>query len=106
MRGSGKKIYIEFEAARQVAEVYLNGELLGVSKTGFMPFGFDLTAHLKLGETNVLSVMCDNRFMKDPPGRESHRQPATNSAEKLNLDPQARPATGRDVGQRQQEDSR
>src|SRR5882724_8686762 len=45
----GKKVFIEFEAVRQVAEVYLNGELLSVCKTGFTPFGFDLTAHLKFG---------------------------------------------------------
>jgi beta-galactosidase len=62
----GKEIYIEFEAVRQVAEVYLNGEKLGVSKTGFTPFGFNLTSHLKIGEPNVLAVMADNRFMKDP----------------------------------------
>ena len=53
---------------RQVAEVYLNGKLLGVSKTGFTPFGFDLTPHLKFDGPNVLAVMCDNRFMKDPLG--------------------------------------
>jgi beta-galactosidase len=63
----GKKVFIEFEAARQVAEVYLNGHLLGVSKTGFIPFGFDLTPWLHFGTPNVLAVMCDNRFMKDPP---------------------------------------
>src|SRR5205085_10331334 len=34
----GRKIFIEFEAARQVAEVYLNGTLLGTAKTGFTPF--------------------------------------------------------------------
>src|SRR5581483_362220 len=62
----GKRIFVEFEAARQVAEVYLNGDRLGVAKTGFTPFGFDLTAHLRLGATNVLAVMVDNRFMKDP----------------------------------------
>jgi beta-galactosidase len=63
----GRKVYIEFEAVRQVAEVYLNGRLLGVSKTGFAPFGFDLTPYLKFGgAVNVLAVMCDNRFMKDP----------------------------------------
>src|SRR5438477_607458 len=45
----GKKIYIEFEGVRQVAEVYLNGHLLGTSKTGFIPFGFDLTSQLHLG---------------------------------------------------------
>jgi beta-galactosidase len=61
-----KKIYIEFEAVRQVAEVYCNGHLLGVSKTGFTPFGFDLTPYLRFDGSNVLAVMCDNRFMKDP----------------------------------------
>lgn len=62
----GKKVFIEFEGVRQVAEVYLNGEKLGVSKTGFTPFGFDLTAHVKFGAPNVIAVMADNRFMKDP----------------------------------------
>jgi beta-galactosidase len=75
----GKKVYIEFEGVRQVAEVYLNGKLLGVSKTGFIPFGFDLTPHLRPGEKNVLAVMCDNRFMKDPLGRTSE-PPARASA--------------------------
>ena len=63
---SGKRVFIEFEAARQVAEVYLNGTLLGIAKTGFTPFGFDLTPHLKIGAPNVLAVMTDNRFMRDP----------------------------------------
>lgn len=61
----GKQVYLEFEGVRQVAEVYLNGKLLGVCKTGFTPFGFDLTPHLRLGAPNVLAVMADNRFMKD-----------------------------------------
>ena len=59
----GKKVFIEFEAVRQIAEVYLNGQLLGVSKTGFIPFGFDLTPRLKFGGAkNVIAVMADNRF--------------------------------------------
>jgi len=62
----GQKVFIEFEAVRQVAEVYLNGKFLGVCKTGFTPFGFDLTPHLRFDASNVLAVMCDNRFMKDP----------------------------------------
>ena len=61
---TGKKVYIEFEAVRQVAEVYLNGHLLGTCKNGFIPFGFDLTPYVNFGATNVLAVMCDNRFMK------------------------------------------
>ncbi|HWR37401.1 MAG TPA: DUF4982 domain-containing protein [Clostridia bacterium] len=63
----GKKVFIEFEGVRQIAEVYLNGKLLGVSKSGFTPFGFDLTPYLKFGnDANVLALMCDNRFAKDP----------------------------------------
>jgi beta-galactosidase len=62
----GKKVFVEFEAVRQVAEIHLNGRKLGIAKTGFTPFGFDLTPHLKIGEPNVLAVMADNRFMRDP----------------------------------------
>lgn len=59
----GKKVYIEFEAVRQVADVYLNGHFLGSCKNGFIPFGFDLTPFVQFGKPNVLAVMCDNRFM-------------------------------------------
>ena len=72
----GRNVYVEFEAVRQVAEVYLNGHYLGVCKNGFVPFGFDLTPYMQFGKPNVLAVMCDNRFMisqignggGDPPG--------------------------------------
>ena len=59
----GQRVYIEFEAVRQVAEVYLNGHYLGACKNGFIPFGFDLTPDCKFGDPNVLAVMCDNHFM-------------------------------------------
>src|SRR5260221_10355027 len=39
----GKKVFIEFEAVRQVSDVYLNGVKLCVANTGFTPVGFDLT---------------------------------------------------------------
>ncbi len=61
-----RKVFIEFEAVRQVAEVYLNGIQLGVAKGGFTPFGFDLTPHLIIGERNVIAVRVDNRFQRDP----------------------------------------
>src|SRR5579863_5744246 len=88
----GKKVYIEFEAVRQVAEVYLNGKLLGTSKTGFLPFGFDLTPYVQFGSPNVLAVMCDNRFMKDPIGREGEAEfqaPAADNT--LNINPTPNP---------------
>lgn len=76
----GKKVFIEFEAVRQVGEVYLNGVKLGVAKSGFAPFGFDLTPHLKIGARNVIAVMVDNRFMKDPLDPKSAPQAATTAA--------------------------
>jgi len=88
----GKKIYIEFEAVRQVAEVYLNGKLLGTSKTGFIPFGFDLTPYVQFGKPNILAVMCDNRFMKDPLGPEAASSGAPAASNPLNIAPTASPA--------------
>ena len=61
----GQKVFIEFEAVRQVAEVYCNGKLLGTSKTGFIPFGFDLTGCLQFGGKNVIAVMSDNTFTQE-----------------------------------------
>jgi beta-galactosidase len=65
-----KTVIIEFEAVRQVADVYCNGVKVGSCENGFMPFGADLTKHLRCGEENVIAVMCDNQFRmnsdKDP----------------------------------------
>lgn len=62
----GKKVYIEFNAVRQVAQVYLNGHYLGACKNGFLPFGFDLTPYLQIGKPNILAVMVDNQFEFNP----------------------------------------
>ena len=82
---AGKKVFIEFEGVRQVAEVYLNGTKLGTAKGGFTPFGFDLTPQLKTGARNVLAVMADNRFQKDPMDPSLAPQAATTAATHPNL---------------------
>lgn len=66
----GGRVFLEFEGARQAAEVYLNGHTLGLSENGVMAFGFDLTPYLVAGE-NVLAVRTDNRW--------DYREKATNS---------------------------
>lgn len=81
----GRKVFIEFEAVRQVAEVWLNGVKLGTAKGGFTPFGFDLTPHLKPGETNTLAVMADNRFQRDPLDPGLAPQAVTNAKTHPNL---------------------
>ena len=55
-----KKVFIEFEGARQAAEVWLNGYRLGLHENGVMAFGFDLTPYLKIGKENRLEVLTDN----------------------------------------------
>jgi len=55
------KVFIEFEGARQGADVWLNGQKVGFSDNGVMAFGFDLTPFASVGE-NVLSVRCDNSW--------------------------------------------
>ena len=57
----GVKYFIEFEGARQGADVYLNGQKVGFSDNGVMAFGFDLTPYMKEGE-NVIAVRCDNSW--------------------------------------------
>ncbi|MGY6648004.1 glycoside hydrolase family 2 protein [Wenyingzhuangia sp. IMCC45574] len=55
-----KKVFIEFESVRQIADVYINGVHLGQNQTGFIPFGFDLTPYLKFGEENIIAVKVNN----------------------------------------------
>jgi beta-galactosidase len=57
---TGKKVYIEFESVRQIADVYINGTHIGQNQTGFIPFGFDLTPYLKFGEDNIIAVKVNN----------------------------------------------
>lgn len=55
-----KHIFIEFEGARQSAEVWLNGHRLGIHQNGVMAFGFELTPYIYIGKENRLEVLTDN----------------------------------------------
>ena len=55
------KVFVEFEGARQGADVWVNGQKVGFSDNGVMAFGFDLTPYIKEGE-NVMAVRCDNSW--------------------------------------------
>ena len=55
------KVLIEFEGARQGADIWLNGQKVGFSDNGVMAFGFDLTPYIIKGE-NVIAVRCDNSW--------------------------------------------
>lgn len=56
---AGKRVFIEFEGARQAAEVFVNGKSVGLHENGVMAFGYDITAYLKKGK-NRIEVRTDN----------------------------------------------
>ena len=67
----GRHVFIEFEGARQSAEVWLNGHRLGLHQNGVMAFGFELTPYLLMGKENCLEVLTDNDWSykeKNPDG--------------------------------------
>ncbi len=58
----GKHVFIEFEGARQAAEVWLNGHHVGLHQNGVMAFGFELTPYIRYGEENHIEVLTDNSW--------------------------------------------
>ncbi|MGV7211485.1 glycoside hydrolase family 2 protein [Oxalobacteraceae bacterium A2-2] len=57
----GQKVFLEFEGARQAAEVYVNGKRLGLHEDGVTAFGYDISDALVEGE-NVVAVRTDNSW--------------------------------------------
>jgi beta-galactosidase len=57
----GKHVSVKFEAAMNVAEVWLNGEKLTTHLGGYLPFSVNLTEKLVWDAPNELIVRLDNR---------------------------------------------
>lgn len=58
---AGRRVVIEFEGARQMAEVFVNSKRAGMSENGVMAFGFDITDLVKPGR-NSIEVKTDNSW--------------------------------------------
>jgi beta-galactosidase len=58
---SGKRVWLEFDAASRAAEVWLNGKRLGEHRGGFSRFRFDATDAIRSDGPNILAVKADNR---------------------------------------------
>lgn len=66
----GKKLFIHFEGIMGKSEVYLNGELIKQSFSGYYPVIADITDHLKWNGDNVFAVKADNSDDPNyPPGK-------------------------------------
>lgn len=67
-------IYLHFGAVDYEATVYVNGEICGTHKGGYVSFKFDITPFLKLGtNTVVVNAKDDTRSRLIPSGKQSHR---------------------------------
>ncbi|MFM2081726.1 MAG: hypothetical protein RL380_417 [Verrucomicrobiota bacterium] len=60
---AGQRVFLRFGAVNYRADVYLNGQKLGIHIGGFTPFTFEITKLIKQG-TNSLVVKVDNKRSK------------------------------------------
>jgi len=59
-----KRLFIHFGAVNYLADVYLNGKLLGTHEGGFTPFQFEITKKILKG-SNTIIVRVNNLRKKD-----------------------------------------
>jgi beta-galactosidase len=62
---AGKRYFLRFEAASLVADVYLNGKLLGEHRGGFGAFCYEITVNLSAIGTNLVAVRVSNKWEPD-----------------------------------------
>ena len=59
---SNKKVFLEFEGAHQVTDLWVNGKHVGQhSVSGYTPFIFDISEYVKRGAKNQVTLLVDNR---------------------------------------------
>jgi len=61
----GKKVFIEFEAANSITDVYVNGKYMGQHKGGYSAFRFDISDVIEVGTKNILVVNVNNTVVDD-----------------------------------------
>src|SRR5690625_3213963 len=59
------RVYIEFNGANSITNVYVNGSHMGEHRGGYSTFRFDITDAIQFGVTNVIAVQVDNTVVDD-----------------------------------------
>ena len=66
----GKRLSIEFEAAMQVSELWLNNKYIGRFTGGYLPFEIDITDLVQYGASNTIVLKINNKANPVvPPGK-------------------------------------
>jgi beta-galactosidase len=62
---AGHQLFLQFDGACLVADVYVNGIYLGEHQGGFTTFRFEATSALLVGSENVIAVKVNNAYSTD-----------------------------------------
>lgn len=63
-----KKVFLEFEGAHQVTDLWVNGQHVGQHYIGgYTPFVFDISSFVTRGANNQVTLLVDNRRRDDVP---------------------------------------
>jgi beta-galactosidase len=62
---SGRRLYLQFDGADTITDVYVNGIHLGQHIGGYATFRFDATSALVIGGDNVIAVEVNNAYNAD-----------------------------------------
>ncbi len=65
MEWKNRQVILDFEGIMYVADVYLNGELIGGTDYGYLGFEINIGQKLKYGQPNELKVVCHQGSPKD-----------------------------------------
>ncbi|TYA84467.1 glycoside hydrolase family 2 protein [Seonamhaeicola marinus] len=62
VENSNKKVFLEFEGAHQITDLWVNGKHVGQHAVGgYTPFHFDITNYVNKGSDNQITLLVDNR---------------------------------------------
>ncbi len=64
---AARRVFIDFEGAMASSTLWLNGVRVGIYKSGYTPFSFELTHLLDKTNRNVLAVEVDSRELPEVP---------------------------------------
>ena len=57
---AGRRLFLKFDGANIVADVYVNGNFIGEHQGGFAAFVYDVTSNMNIGADNVIAVKVNN----------------------------------------------
>ena len=64
---SGQRLFLKFDGANIITDVWINGSYVGQHHGGFAAFAFDVTTYLTTGADNVIAVRVDNTYNANVP---------------------------------------